>query len=70
MILALAVFVLVAVLVHRLERNHRRQSGPRSPLAGSTHVQDRDAQRLHADLRFADDTGSTGKTSARLSTRW
>lgn len=46
--------ILLASLAYALERNHRRRTRPCPPLAGSTHVQDRDDQRLGADLRSAE----------------
>ncbi|TQM83466.1 hypothetical protein FHX81_5891 [Saccharothrix saharensis] len=47
-ILALAV---VALTVYGVERNHRRQPGPGSRLAGSTNTEDRDLSRVTADVR-------------------
>lgn len=38
----------VALLIYGLERNHRRQTF-RTRLAGSSHVEDRDAARVRAD---------------------
>lgn len=45
--------VLAALVVWALERNRRRQPYPRSSRAGSTDVQDRDLERVLADLRAA-----------------
>jgi len=42
--------ILLALFVLALERNHRRQSGPRPPLTGSSDLPDRDAQRILAEL--------------------
>jgi hypothetical protein len=50
---ALVPAALPILIIWGLERNHRRQPGPRPPLAGSTNVRDRDTERLHADLRCA-----------------
>ena len=47
---AAVTFILLALLVLALERNHRRQSGPRPPLSGSSDIPDRDAQRVRAEL--------------------
>ena len=51
------VFVaLVLLLAYGLQRNHDRQSGGASlgaSLAGSTDAQDRDAERVQAELRAA-----------------
>lgn len=41
----------VALVVYGLERNHRRQLGLGSRLAGSTDTDDRDVPRVAADLR-------------------
>ena len=48
---ALVVVVLVALLACGLERQHRRRPYPRSRMSGGTHVEDRDTQRVVADLR-------------------
>ncbi len=51
MTLALALSVLFLVLIgYGLERNERRQTGPKPPLTGSTDVADRDTQRTRAEL--------------------
>jgi hypothetical protein len=42
--------ILLALLAYALERNHRRQPGPRQPLAGSSDITDRDTQRVLAEL--------------------
>ncbi|MFC1407968.1 hypothetical protein ACEZCY_01595 [Streptacidiphilus sp. N1-12] len=42
--------VLLFVLAYALERNHRRQSGPRPPQTGSSDLPDRDTQRVLAEL--------------------
>jgi hypothetical protein len=48
---ALLLFLTVlALLVYGLERNHARRPYPRSRLAGSSDVDDRDAARINADL--------------------
>jgi hypothetical protein len=52
---ALTPTVLPILLIWGLERNHRRQPYPRPPLAGSTDVRDRDAERIHTELRCAAD---------------
>ncbi|MEY9965135.1 hypothetical protein ABIA33_003177 [Streptacidiphilus sp. MAP12-16] len=48
----LIALVLIGLLAYALERNHRRQVGPRPPLAGSSDVMDRDAQRVEAELTY------------------
>jgi hypothetical protein len=53
MITALFVLVVLALVGYGLERNHARQSAPHSRLAGSTDIQDRDLERVDADLRAA-----------------
>ena len=51
MTLALVLSALFLVLIgYGLERNERRQSGLKPPLAGSTDVPDRDLQRIRAEL--------------------
>jgi len=40
--------IVIALLVYALERNHHRHPAPH--LAGSTDIQDRDAERLTTDL--------------------
>ena len=43
--------VLIALLAYALERNHRRQQGPATPLSGSrVGPPDRDLQRIAAEL--------------------
>ena len=43
--------IIVGLLAYGLERNRRQQSQPRSRMAGSSDIQDRDRERFHADLR-------------------
>lgn len=43
--------ILIALIAYGLERNRRRQAAPRSLLAGSSDIVDRDSERLFADLR-------------------
>jgi hypothetical protein len=50
---ALFVLIVLALVGYGLERNHSRQSAPHSRLAGSTDIQDRDLERVDADLRVA-----------------
>ncbi|MEZ0095499.1 hypothetical protein ABH925_006698 [Streptacidiphilus sp. EB129] len=61
----LIALVLIGLLALALERNHRRQPpGPRSPLAGSSDIPDRDTQRVRAELAYpAEDIRSTSSTS-------
>jgi len=49
----LALIALAALVAYGLERNHSRQRQPLSEMAGSTDAQDRDAERVQADLRAA-----------------
>jgi hypothetical protein len=49
----LVLITLVALVVYGLERNHSRQSRSQSGMAGSTDAQDRDAERVQADLHAA-----------------
>jgi hypothetical protein len=42
--------VFVALVIYGLERNARRQAGPRSPLSGSPNAPDRDLQRVRDEL--------------------
>lgn len=49
----LPLVVLLAGVVWALERNHRRQPTPRPSHHGSADVQDRDAERVRAELRAA-----------------
>jgi hypothetical protein len=44
-------FVIIAALAYGLERNRRHQAQPRSRLAGSSDVIDRDSERISCDLR-------------------
>ncbi|MHA6764318.1 hypothetical protein [Streptacidiphilus sp. PAMC 29251] len=55
--------VLIVLLGYALERNHRRQPGPRPPLAGSSDLPDRDTQRVLAEL--AQQTQQTQQSSGR-----
>ncbi len=43
--------ILIAGLVYGLERNRRHQGQPRSRLAGSSDIVDRDYERIFGDLR-------------------
>jgi hypothetical protein len=43
--------ILIAGLVYGLERNRRHQAQPRSRLAGSSDIVDRDNERIFGDLR-------------------
>ncbi|MGW2543201.1 hypothetical protein ACWC5I_20575 [Kitasatospora sp. NPDC001574] len=45
----------IVLVVWALERNHRRQAGPRPSLHGRADVHDRDAERVRAELRAAAD---------------
>lgn len=42
--------VFVALVVYGLERNDRRQTGPRPPLTGSPNAPDRDLERVRDEL--------------------
>lgn len=42
--------VFVALLISGLERNNRRQTGPRPPLSGSPNAPDRDLERVRDEL--------------------
>ena len=44
--------IMVGLLVYGLERNRRHQSQPRSRLAGSSDIIDRDRERFLCDLRL------------------
>lgn len=46
----IATFVFIALVVYGLQRNARRQPGPRSPFAGSSAVRDRDLERVRDEL--------------------
>jgi hypothetical protein len=48
---ALLLIALVALVAYGLERNHSRQRQPLSGMAGSTDAQDRDTERVRADLQ-------------------
>jgi hypothetical protein len=43
--------IIVGLLAYGLERNRRHQAQPRSRLAGSSDIVDRDSQRLFCELR-------------------
>lgn len=43
--------IVIGLIVYGLERNRRHQAQPRSRLAGSSDVVDRDSERFFADLR-------------------
>ena len=45
------IVLVLALIGYGLERNHARQRQPRSRLAGSTDVVDRDTERVIAELR-------------------
>jgi len=42
--------VFIALVVYGLQRNARRQSGPRPPLTGSLTARDRDLERIRDEL--------------------
>ncbi len=44
-------FIVIALLAYGLERNRRHQAQPRSRLAGSSDIVDRDSERINAELR-------------------
>jgi hypothetical protein len=44
-------FIVIAVIAYGLERNRRHQAQPRSRLAGSSDIVDRDSERIFSDLR-------------------
>lgn len=46
-----ALIIIIGLLAYGLERNRRHQSQPRSQLAGSSDIVDRDDARLWAELR-------------------
>jgi hypothetical protein len=50
---ALILIALLALVAYGLERNHSRQPQLRSDMAGSTDAQDRDVERVQADLHAA-----------------
>jgi hypothetical protein len=51
MTLALTLTALFLALIwYGLQRNARRQTGPKPPLIGSTDTPDRDLQRIRAEL--------------------
>ncbi|HEV2779899.1 MAG TPA: hypothetical protein VGX25_10925 [Actinophytocola sp.] len=43
--------IVIGLIVYGLERNRRHQAQPRSRLAGSSDIVDRDRERFVADLR-------------------
>jgi hypothetical protein len=43
--------IVIAVIAYGLERNRRRLNAPRSLLAGSSDIVDRDRERVWSDLR-------------------
>jgi hypothetical protein len=43
--------IIVALIAYGLERNRRRVDAPRSLLAGSSDVIDRDSERFYCELR-------------------
>jgi hypothetical protein len=45
----IVLLIIIGLVVYGLERNHRRSS-PSGRLAGSSDVQDRDAERVLAEL--------------------
>lgn len=47
---ALILIMIIAPIVYGLERNERRQAGPRSRLTGSGSTQDRDLERTWHDI--------------------
>lgn len=61
---AVVVLVLLALVAYGLERNHRREPYPRSRMMGGTPVQDRDVERIRAELRVVAD-----RTETRPSTK-
>ena len=54
----------LALVAYGLQRNARRQAGPRPPLAGSSDVTDRDLQRIRAELAAADSRRATPRQNA------
>jgi hypothetical protein len=68
MTLALTLTVLfVALIGYGLQRNARRQTGPKPPLSGSSDVPDRDLQRIRAELAAVSSRqpASSGDAGAR-----
>ncbi|SES10352.1 hypothetical protein [Actinokineospora terrae] len=59
---AFVLVTLLALLVLGLDRNHVRTTTPRSKLAGSADVEDRDLLRITAELRAVE----PDKTERRL----
>jgi hypothetical protein len=43
--------IVIALIAYGLERNRRRLNAPRSLLAGSSDIVDRDSERFYCDLR-------------------
>lgn len=50
---AVFLVLVIALIGYGLERNHARQTQPRSRLAGSTDIVDRDNERIRDELRAA-----------------
>lgn len=50
---ALIIIGIIAPIVYGLERNERRQAGPRPQLSGSEATQDRDLERTWHDISGA-----------------
>lgn len=48
----IATLIIIGLIVYGLERNRRHQTQPRSRLAGSSDIIDRDDERFRADLRL------------------
>jgi hypothetical protein len=49
---AIIIFLfIIALLAYGLERNRRHQAQPRSRLAGSSDIVDRDSERIRGELR-------------------
>ena len=44
-------FIVITLIAYGLERNRRHQAQPRSRLAGSSDIIDRDGERFRAELR-------------------
>jgi hypothetical protein len=49
--------IILGLVVYAIERNHRREVRVAGGLAGSGHVEDRDAERVLTDLRAASSAG-------------
>lgn len=59
MVIAVVVLVLLALVAYGLERNHRREPYPRSRMMGGAPVEDRDVERIRAELRAVADRAET-----------